>query len=126
MAKILLVEDNPGNVEIVKRFLERIHKHQVLVAGDGQAALRLAALEKPDLIIMDMGLPGDMDGWEATRRLKADDQTRPIPVLAFTASTMAEEVARAREVGCADFHGKGASDLRIFLDKVNRLLGVQG
>ena len=87
--------------------------------------LRLAAAEKPDLIIMDMGLPGGMDGWEATRRLKADDQTRSIPVRAFTASTMAGRKWPGDEVGCADFHGKGASDLKILLEKVNRLLGKQ-
>jgi CheY-like chemotaxis protein len=122
MAKILLVEDNPANVEIVTRFLSRIHKHQVIVANDGPSGLLLAHQEMPDLIIMDMGLPGGMDGWEATRRLKADEATRAIPVLAFTAATMPEEVTRSQEAGCDDVHGKGASDLKLLIEKIERLL----
>jgi CheY-like chemotaxis protein len=119
MAKILVVEDNPNNTEILTRFLV-IKKHTVLTAADGPQALTLAGPEKPDLIIMDMGLPG-MDGWEVTRRLKEDPATRHIPIVACTASAMPHEVDKAREAGCSDFEPKPIDFARL-LGKLNRLL----
>src|SRR3954463_4387973 len=83
MAKILLVEDNELNRDMLSRRLSR-RGHQVVEATDGEAALALAASERPDLILMDMSLPV-LDGWEATRRLKAVPATRPIPAIALTA-----------------------------------------
>jgi CheY-like chemotaxis protein len=104
MARILLVEDNEMNRDMLSRRLER-KGYQVVIAVDGQQAIDLAASEKPDLILMDMSLPV-MDGWEATRRLKAGGQTKEIPIIALTAHAMPEDERKAREAGCNDYDTK--------------------
>jgi CheY-like chemotaxis protein len=119
MAKILLVEDNEMNRDMLSRRLER-KGHQVTIAVDGQQALDLAASGKPDLILMDMSLPV-LSGWEATRKLKADAATRPIPVIALTAHAMAEDEKRARESGCDDYDTKPVELARL-LGKIDALL----
>src|SRR6478736_3626109 len=98
MAKILLVEVNEMNRDMLSRRLER-RGHQVTIAADGQQALDIAASDKPDLILMDMSLP-ILSGWEATQKLKASEATRTSPVIALTAHAMAEDEKRARESGC--------------------------
>jgi CheY-like chemotaxis protein len=123
MAKILLVEDNEMNRDMLSRRLER-KGYQVLIAVDGQQAIDLAAAEKPDLILMDMSLPV-VDGWEATRRLKADAQTKPIPIIALTAHAMAEDERKAREAGCDDYDTKPV-ELPRLLTKIEALLGTAG
>jgi two-component system, cell cycle response regulator DivK len=120
MARILLVEDNEMNRDMLSRRLER-KGHQVVIAIDGQQALDIAAAEKPDLILMDMSLPV-IDGWEATRRLKGDAQSKTIPIIALTAHAMAEDEKRARESGCDDYDTKPV-DLERLLDKIQKLLG---
>ena len=119
MAKILLVEDNELNRDMLSRRLAR-RGHQVVEATDGEAALALAAGERPDLILMDMSLPG-LDGWEATRRLKAAPATRPIPVIALTAHAMVDDRERSLAAGCDDFDTKPVEIERL-LGKIARLL----
>ncbi len=104
MAKILLVEDNEMNRDMLSRRLER-KGHAVLLAVDGADGLAKARAEAPDLILMDMSLPV-MDGWEATRQLKADAATQHIPVIALTAHAMASDEQKARDAGCDDFDTK--------------------
>jgi CheY-like chemotaxis protein len=124
MAKILLVEDNEMNRDMLSRRLER-RGHQVMLAVDGQQGLDAARAQKPDLILMDMSLPV-LDGWEATRRLKADTATQSIPVIALTAHAMSSDEQRAREAGCDDFDTKPIELTRLLekiqtqLDRVNR------
>jgi len=104
MPKILLVEDNEMNRDMLSRRLER-RGYAIAIAVDGQQGVEMAASERPDLILMDMSLPV-MDGWEATRQIKADEVTRRIPVIALTAHAMSGDEARAREAGCDDFDTK--------------------
>lgn len=104
MPRILLVEDNEINRDMLSRRLER-RGYSVLCASDGQQGIDVAIREKPDLILMDMSLPV-VDGWEATRRLKADPAVRGIPVIALTAHAMASDEQQAREAGCDDFDTK--------------------
>ena len=104
MAKILLVEDNEMNRDMLSRRLER-KGFSVSMAIDGAEGLDKARSETPDLILMDMSLPV-IDGWEVTRRLKADEATRRIPVIALTAHAMASDEQKAREAGCDDFDTK--------------------
>jgi len=99
MAYILLVEDTHDNRAIAEIIL-REAGHTVLSVADGASGLAAAAAVHPDLILMDLALPY-VDGWEATRRIKADPATRNIPVIAFTAHVLQEDAERAREVGCA-------------------------
>ena len=119
MAKILLVEDNEMNRDMLSRRLER-KGHSVTIALDGAAGLSKARTEAPDLILMDMSLPV-IDGWEATRQLKADETTRRIPVIALTARAMASDEQKARESGCDDFDTKPI-ELPRLLDKIEALL----
>ena len=119
MPRILLVEDNELNRDMLSRRLAR-RGHQVIVAVDGGAALALAESERPDLILMDMSLPV-LDGWEATRRLKAAPATRSIPVIALTAHAMDADRERSLEVGCDDFDTKPVEIERL-LGKIARLL----
>ncbi len=119
MAKILLVEDNEMNRDMLSRRLER-KGHSVSIAIDGAEGLAKARDDAPDLILMDMSLPV-IDGWEATRRLKADETTRRIPVIALTAHAMATDEQKAREAGCDDFDTKPI-ELPRLLDKIQALL----
>jgi CheY-like chemotaxis protein len=123
MARILLVEDNEMNRDMLSRRLER-KGYQVTLAVDGQQALDLAAADKPDLILMDMSLPV-ISGWEATQKLKAGDATRGIPVIALTAHAMAEDERRDRESGCDDYDTKPV-ELPRLLGKIEALLGNAG
>ena len=102
--KILYVEDNDDNVYVVKNRLTR-WGHTVLVAPDGRQAIEVAIAERPDMILMDLSLP-ELDGWEATRRLKADPATKSIPVIALTANAMAGDRERAIAAGCDEFETK--------------------
>jgi CheY-like chemotaxis protein len=119
MAKLLLVEDNEMNRDMLSRRLER-KGYQVVMALDGEQAIAMAQSESPALILMDMSLPV-LDGWEATRRLKGDAGTRAIPVIALTAHAMAEDEKKAREVGCDDYDTKPV-DLARLLGKIETLL----
>ena len=101
MAKLLLVEDNEMNRDMLSRRLER-KGYQVVMALDGEQAIAMAQSENPALILMDMSLPV-LDGWEATRRLKADDRTRAIPVIALTGHALAGHSKGAMEAGCDAF-----------------------
>lgn len=118
--KILLVEDDELNRDMLTRRLE-LKGYRVVQAFDGRHGLELAVSEAPDLILMDMSLP-EMDGWEATRRLKTEQATRPIPVIALTARVMANDRARGLEVGCEDFDTKPV-ELPRLLSKIETLLG---
>jgi len=120
MAKILLVEDNEMNRDMLSRRLER-KGHSVSIAVDGAEGINKARTDAPDLILMDMSLPV-IDGWEATRRLKADEATRRIPVIALTAHAMASDEQKAREAGCDDFDTKPI-ELPRLLEKIQALLG---
>ena len=104
MPKILLVEDNEMNRDMLSRRLVR-RGYEVLIAVDGQMGIDMAQAEVPDLILMDMSLPV-MDGWEATRTLKASDATRHIPVIALTAHAMSTDREKAIEAGCDDYDTK--------------------
>lgn len=119
MAKILLVEDNELNRDMLSRRLER-KGYQVVIAVDGEQALVMARSESPAVILMDMSLPV-LDGWEATRRLKAAEETRGIPVIALTAHAMASDEQRALEAGCDDFDTKPI-ELPRLLGKIGRFL----
>ena len=123
MPRILLVEDNEMNRDMLTRRLER-KGFQVIVAADGAEGLDSAATQAPDLILMDMSLPV-MDGWEATRRLKASSQTRSIPVIALTAHAMAGDRDRALECGCDDYDTKPVEFARL-LSKIEALLKPAG
>jgi two-component system cell cycle response regulator DivK len=104
MAKILLVEDNEMNRDMLSRRLER-RGFVVVMAVDGPEGVAKATTEQPDLVLMDMSLP-IMDGWEATKRLRADPLTAGLPIIALTAHAMAADEQRAREAGCDDFDTK--------------------
>jgi CheY-like chemotaxis protein len=104
MAKILLVEDNEANRDMLSRRLVRRGYH-VVMAEDGQQAVDMAVAENPDVILMDMSLPV-IDGWEATRQVKAKEATRTIPVIALTAHAMAGDREKAMEAGCDDYDTK--------------------
>lgn len=119
MSKILLVEDNYRNINMLSRRLER-RNYEVVVALDGESGLAMAASEAPDLILMDMSLPV-LDGWEATRRLKADAATRHIPVIALTAHAMSSDRDKALGAGCDDYDTKPI-ELPRLLEKMEALL----
>jgi two-component system cell cycle response regulator DivK len=117
--RILYVEDNDDNVYVVKKRLTRAG-FTILVAKDGEQGVAVATAERPDLILMDLSLPV-IDGWEATRRLKAASETRHIPVIALTAHAMTGDREKAVEAGCDDFDTKPV-DLARLLGKIYALL----
>jgi CheY-like chemotaxis protein len=119
MPKILLVEDNEMNRDMLSRRLAR-KGYQVVLALDGQSGLEMTQTEVPDLVLMDMSLPV-LDGWEATRRLKADPATRHIPVIALTAHAMSSDREKALEAGCDDYDTKPV-ELPRLLTKIEALL----
>ena len=123
MAKILLVEDNEMNRDMLSRRLTR-RGYEVVLALDGEEGVAMAQSEAPALILMDMSLPG-LDGWEATRRIKAAPETRAIPVIALTAHAMAGDREKALAAGCDDFDTKPV-DLERLLAKIEALLGGKG
>jgi len=111
MRKILIVEDVEYNRELLVQLLE--DDYEVLTAADGAAGIEAAARHRPDLILMDLSLPG-VDGWEATRRLKARPETQAIPVIALTAHAMQGDEERARACGCDDYLTKPIDEDRLF------------
>jgi two-component system cell cycle response regulator DivK len=119
MAKILLVEDNEWNRDMLSRRLAR-KGFEVVVAADGEAGVAAARESLPDVILMDLDLPV-IDGWEATRRIKAATETHSIPVIALSAHAMAEDRDRSAAVGCDDFDIKPV-DLPRLISKIERLL----
>lgn len=119
MPKILLVEDNEMNRDMLSRRLQR-KGYEVVIATDGEQAVAMAASESPALILMDMSLPV-FDGWEATRRIKAADETRNIPVIALTAHAMAGDREKSLEAGCDDYDTKPIELVRL-LEKMETLL----
>lgn len=121
MTTILLVEDNEMNRDMLSRRLSR-NGFEVLIAVNGQEGVDLALAEKPALILMDMSLPV-LDGWEATRRVKADPATAAIPVIALTAHAMAKDREDAMAAGCDDFDTKPV-ELPRLMGKIKALLGM--
>ena len=121
MPRILLVEDNEMNRDMLSRRLTR-RGFEVLVAVDGETGLEMATREGPALILMDMSLPG-LDGWEATRRLKASPTTSAIRVIALTAHAMAGDREKALEAGCDDFDTKPV-DFERLIAKIQNQLGA--
>ena len=120
--KILLVEDNEMNRDMLSRRLVR-KGYDIVIAVDGQQALDMAAAESPDLILMDMSLPV-IDGWETTRRVKANPGTKAIPIIALTAHAMVEDKDKAIAAGCDDFDTKPV-DIQRLVDKIQALLGAR-
>jgi CheY-like chemotaxis protein len=121
MTKVLLVEDNEMNRDMLSRRLTR-RGFDVVFAADGKQGVALARSEKPDIILMDMSLPV-MDGWEATRCVKADDGTRSVPVIGLTAHAMSGDREKAIEAGCDDYDTKPVEIDRL-IGKIERLLGA--
>ena len=121
MTKVLLVEDNEMNRDMLSRRLIR-RGFQVVFAMDGQQGIDLARSERPDVILMDMSLPV-IDGWEASRRLKADDATRSVPVIGLTAHAMSGDREKAIEAGCDDYDTKPV-ELDRLITKIERLIGT--
>ena len=119
MAVILLVEDNPDNLAIYIVALEH-YGFTVLTATDGEAAIRLARESIPDLILMDVSIP-KLDGWEATRLLKADAATRSIPIVALTAHALASDREKATAAGCDGYLAKPIEP-RLVVEEIRRLL----
>ena len=120
MTKILLVEDNEMDRDVLSRRLQK-KGYDVVVAVDGEEGVAKARSEAPALILMDMSLPG-IDGWEATRRLKAASKTQAIPVIALTAHAMTGDRGQALAAGCDDFDTKPV-ELPRLLAKIETLLG---
>jgi two-component system cell cycle response regulator DivK len=120
MAKILLVEDNEMNRDMLLRRLQR-RGFDMIEAVDGRSALELARAEQPSLILLDMSLP-ELDGWEAVRRLKADEALQHIPVIALTAHALAGDRERALEAGCDEYDAKPV-DFQRLMTKIRTLLG---
>ncbi len=121
MPRVLYVEDNDDNVFMLKMRLELEEGFEVLVAGNGAEGVAAAAAEQPDLVLMDLNLPV-IDGWEATRRIKTNAQTRDIPIIALTAHAMAGDREKALAAGCDDFDTKPI-DLDRLLAKIRAVLG---
>ena len=120
MPKILLVEDQEMNRDMLSRRLKK-RGYEVAIAVDGAEGVEKARSESPELILMDMSLPV-MDGWEATRTLKADDATRGIPVIALTAHAMASDREKALDAGCDAYETKPV-ELKRLLETMEKLLG---
>jgi two-component system cell cycle response regulator DivK len=119
MAKLLLVEDNDMNRDMLSRRLSK-NGFELVFAADGDEAVETARRERPDLILMDMGLP-TVSGWDATVTLKNSAETQSIPIIALTAHALASDQARARKIGCDDYDTKPV-DLPRLLEKISRLL----
>lgn len=119
MAKILLVEDNEMNRDMLSRRLER-RGYTILMAVDGQQGVDMARSETPDLILLDMSLP-IIDGWEAAKRIKAQPESKDIPLIALTAHAMAGDKEKALQAGCDDYDTKPV-ELPRLLGKIQALL----
>jgi two-component system, cell cycle response regulator DivK len=121
MTRVLLVEDNEMNRDMLSRRLTR-RGFEVIFAVNGQQGVELARSERPDIILMDMSLP-DLDGWEATRRVKADNATRSVPVIGLTAHAMSGDREKAIKAGCDDYDTKPV-ELDRLIGKIERLLSA--
>jgi CheY-like chemotaxis protein len=121
MPRLLYVEDNEMNRDMLSRRLQR-RGFEMLIASNGAQGVAMAAAEKPDLILMDMSLPV-LDGWQATRQLKAAPDTRRIPIIGLTAHAMATDRDKCLEAGCDDYDTKPV-ELGRLLEKIERLLGT--
>jgi len=119
MKKILIVEDNQLNLDLLVQLLE--DDYQLATAGNGAAAIERAEQERPDLILMDMSLPV-MDGWEATRRIKADDRLKYVPIIALTAHAMSGDEQKALAAGCDGFLTKPLDEELLF-EKLDQVFG---
>ena len=119
MKKILIVEDVEFNRDLLVQLLEE--DYEILTATDGAAGLELAKTEHPDLILMDLSLPV-VDGWEATRRIKANEALQSIPIIALTAHAMKGDAEKAREYGCDDYLSKPLDENLLF-EKLRQFLG---
>lgn len=117
---VLLVEDNEDNLVVYRTILEHVGYH-VLEARDGEEGVECARRERPDLILMDISIP-KLDGWEATQRLKADDATRSIPIVALTAHALEEDRQKAQQAGCDGYLAKPVEPRRV-VQEVERFLG---
>ena len=118
--RILVIEDNPDNMTLIVDVLLSLD-YEVLQAADGEKGVELARTERPDLILMDLSLPR-LDGWTATRNIKADEATTAIPVVALTAHAMVGDRERALEAGCDDYISKPI-DLQELVTKLTQYLG---
>jgi two-component system cell cycle response regulator DivK len=119
MAKILVVEDNEANQELITRFLRR-EGYEVFQAADGVTGVALALGKLPDLILMDLSLP-ELDGWEATRQIRANPATASVPIIALTAHAFAEDVINALKAGCNHYETKPLVYARL-IKKIRALL----
>ena len=119
MARILLVEDNDFNRDMLSRRLKR-RGYEIIDATDGEQAIRLASTLLPDLILMDINLPG-MDGWEATRRIRANPVTASIPIIALTAHAMSGDREKTMSAGCNEYETKPVN-FEGLLSKMQNLL----
>ena len=119
MKRILVVEDVPLNIDLLVQLLE--DDYEVLTATDGAAGIEMAERERPDLILMDLSLPV-IDGWEATRRIKANESLKHIPIIALTAHAMKGDAEKALACGCDDYLAKPLDEDALF-EKLDLLLG---
>ncbi len=119
MSTVLLVEDNENNSDFLRRRLER-RGYAVVIAHDGEEGYSLAESEKPDVILMDISLPG-MDGWKVTELLKANEATQRIPVIILTAHALISDRAKAFELGCAEYETKPVDFARL-TEKIDSLV----
>ena len=119
MSNVLIVEDNELNRDMLGRRLER-RGYEVSIAVDGKEGLQKMKNEKPDIVLMDMGLP-ILDGWEATRKAKADDELKTIPIIALTAHALEEDRLKALDAGADDFDTKPV-EIKRLLEKMEGLL----
>lgn len=119
MPKILLVEDNELNRDMLSRRLQR-RGFEIVTAVDGEKGIALAAAEKPDLILMDISLPG-LNGWDATRQIRQNGATARIPIIALTAHAMSGDREKTLEAGCDEYETKPV-ELEVLLSKIQALL----
>ena len=124
MHKLLYIEDNEDNLYMLTLWFHALGGYEIVSAPDGAAGIAMAAAEPPDLILMDLNLP-EIDGWEATRRLKADPATRDIPIIALSAHAMAGDREKAIATGCDDFETKPVEFDRL-LAKIEHALDAKG
>ena len=123
MIKVLYIEDNDDNVYMLKMRLELLGDFEVLAAEDGEKGCEMAAAERPDLILMDLEMPG-IDGWEATRRLKGNPQTQDIPIIALSAHVLEGDREKAIASGCDAFDTKPIEFDRL-VATIRRLLALR-
>ena len=117
---VLLVEDNEDNLIVYRTILDHVG-YRVIEARDGEEGVARAKADRPDLILMDVSLP-KMDGWEATRRIKADEDTREIPIIAVTAHALDDDREKATQVGCDGYLAKPVAPRRV-VEEVEKFIG---